>query len=63
MWPRSRPMSGTTQAIALITLLLAIILPTLAILLYDNKGLAQMLFAAIIIAGGGLVAVRWSRRL
>jgi hypothetical protein len=63
MWPGSRPMSGVTLTISFITLLLAIVLPTLTILLYDNKGLARVLFVVVMVVGCSVVLVRWRRNL
>jgi hypothetical protein len=56
-------MSDETRLISTATLFLAVVLPSIALFVLDNKNLARILFVAVLVIGYGLVVVRkWQRR-
>lgn len=54
-------MNSTTRLISSITLLVAVVLACIALFILNNKDLARILFAAVLIVGYGSILVRWWR--
>lgn len=54
-------MTSQMRLISFITLFLAVVLPSIALFLLDNKTLARILFALVIIIGYGWIVVLWRR--
>lgn len=48
-----------TRLISYLTLLLAVVLPSLALFLLENKNLARILFVVVLVVGYGAVFVIW----
>lgn len=48
-----------TRLISYLTLLLAVILPSLALFLLENKNLARILFVVVLVVGYGTVFAIW----
>jgi hypothetical protein len=55
-------MSDETRLISTATLFLAVVLPSIALFVLDNKNLARILFVAVLVVGYGLIVVRWRQR-
>jgi hypothetical protein len=54
--------SDETRLISTATMFLAVVLPSIALFVLDNKNLARLLFVAVLVIGYGLVFVRWRTR-
>jgi hypothetical protein len=54
--------SDETRLISTATMFLAVVLPSIALFVFDNKNLARILFVAVLVIGYGLVFVRWRLR-
>jgi len=48
-------MSDTTRLISFLTLLLAVLLPSIALFVLDSKTLARVVFVLVLVAGYGVV--------
>jgi hypothetical protein len=55
-------MSDETRLISTATMFLAVVLPSIALFVLDNKNLARILFVAVLVIGYGLIVVRWRLR-
>lgn len=54
-------MTSQMRLISFTTLFLAVVLPSIALFILDNKTLARILFALVIVIGYGLIFVLWRR--
>jgi len=52
---RDGRMSETTRLISFLTLLLAVLLPSIALFALDSKGLVRIVFALVLIVGYDIV--------
>ena len=51
-------MSNTTRLISSLTLLLAVLLPSIALIVFDSKNLARVTLALVLVVGYGTVFLR-----
>ena len=51
-------MSNTTRLISTLTLLLAVVLPSIALLVFDSKNLARIVLVLVLVVGYGFVFLR-----
>ena len=54
--------SEQSRLISFTTLFLAVVLPIIALFVFDDKNLARIAFAVVVIAGYGYILQRWIRR-
>ena len=54
-------MNSRLRLISFTTLFLAVVLPSIALFILDNKNLARILFALVIVIGYGTIFVLWRR--
>jgi len=53
-------MSDQTRLISFLTLLLAVVIPSIALFLFDSgKDVARILFALVLVIGYGTILMRW----
>jgi hypothetical protein len=51
-------MSNTTRLISSLTLLLAVLLPSIALFVFDSKNLARVILVLVLVVGYGFVFLR-----
>ncbi len=56
-------MSDTTRLISFVTMLLAVALPSIALFVLNDKNLARIVFAVVLVVGYSVVLVRWRRHV
>lgn len=54
-------MTSRMRLISFTTLFLAVVLPSIALFILDNKNLARVLFVVVIVTGYGLIFILWRR--
>ena len=52
-------MIGPMRLISYLTLLLAVVLPSLALFVLENKNLARILFVVVLVVGYGVIFAIW----